>query len=101
MYLQQQIIVFTVKGIWALVGCSYTSVKNVYLSIKYEGIKLKQFLIASKEGVNVVVWFQFRNGLTWKLNIPRTIENTKKVSPIEHLQNVQNISYKWLKTNNF
>ena len=41
--------------------CTYEmcSIKNVNLSIKYEGIKLQKWLIACKKGINVVVRFLY------------------------------------------
>ena len=41
--------------------CIYevSSIKNVNLSIKLEGIKIQKCLIACKKGINVVVRFQY------------------------------------------
>ena len=36
-----------------------SSIKNAYLAIEYEGIKLQKCLIARKKRINVVVRFQF------------------------------------------
>ena len=40
-------------------GYEVSSIKNVNLFIKYEGIKLQKCLIACKKGINIVIRFQY------------------------------------------
>ena len=78
-----------------------SSIKNVNLSIKYEGIKLQKCFIGCKKGINVVVRFQYSEiGRLENSAYHRKLKTQKKWTPLYIWKKVLNFSNKWLKTAN-